>query len=184
MTNVIAGTQVQFSAVGKDANNNTIPGLIFNWTTSVGTITGNGVFKAQTVAGVSGTIDARNGGRTGTMTTMVVPDQLTHIIVTPNVANVSAGKGMNVSAVGYDQFNNSISGLNFTWASNVGRISGVTFTAQDGAGVTGFVSARSGSVIGYNVVNIPSADNTWIIIPIVAIAIVAAAGYVLWRRKV
>ena len=96
---------------------------------------------------------------------------------------MSAGKTVNVSAVGYDQFNNSISGLNYTWASNVGKVSGGTFTAQSGAGVSGFVSARSGSVIGYNVVNIPSADNTWIVILIGAIAIVAAAGYVLWRRK-
>jgi hypothetical protein len=101
----------------------------------------------------------------------------------PNIINISASKSIDISAIGYDRFNNTVSGLNFTWASNVGKVSGQTFTAQDGAGVTGNISATSGSVTGKNVVNIAPADYAWTIILVVVVAIIAGVGYVLWRRR-
>ncbi len=184
VTSTVVGTQQQFVAAGKDIYNNSISGLTFNWTTNIGTITSGGMFKAQNVSGDSGYIDARAGGKTGTVNTTIVPDQLTHILVTPNNVNISAGESTNVSAIGYDQYNNPISGLNFTWTTNIGKIDGHTFTAQDTAGVTGYVSASSGLVTGYNVVNILAPDNTWIMILIVVIAIVGGGlGYFLWRRR-
>ena len=42
MNHTIANTVHQFTAIGKDVDNNTIPGMVFNWTTNLGTITGNG----------------------------------------------------------------------------------------------------------------------------------------------
>jgi hypothetical protein len=92
---------------------------------------------------------------------------------------------MDLTAVGYDQYNNPISGLTFIWATNVGRLNGQTFTAQNATGVSGFVSATSGVVTGYNLMNIPSlgADYTWAVLLVLTLAIVGVAGYAVWRRK-
>ena len=59
-----AGAQLQFSATGRDAHNNTIPGLVFNWTSSVGNISGAGLLTAGPSLG-SGTVLASSGGITG-----------------------------------------------------------------------------------------------------------------------
>jgi hypothetical protein len=182
---VVAGTQHQFVAVGKDVFNNSIPGLSYNWSTTVGTVTGTGLYQAQTLAGVNGTVSVASGNRSQSMNVTIVPDQLTHILVTPGVVNVSAGNSVSMSATGYDQYNNSISGLTFTWRTNVGGMDGRTFTAQKATGVTGFVSATSGLVTGYGVVNVlqPAADLTWVIIMAFIVTIVGIAGIAMWRRK-
>lgn len=182
---VVAGTQHQFVATGKDANNNTISGLRFNWTTTVGTVSTEGLFQAQTLAGPTGKVTVVSGDKNASANVSIVPDQLTHILVSPGIANVSAGKSVDMTAVGYDQYNNPISGLTFTWATNVGRMSDHTFTAQNATGVSGFVSASFGAVIGYNVVRIPSpgADYTWVVLLALVVAMVGVAGYAIWRRN-
>ena len=90
-----------------------------------------------------------------------------------------------MSAVGYDQYDNPISGLAFNWTTNIGSMNGQVFTAQKGAGETGFVSAASGLVIGYTIVNVqsPGVDYAWAILLVSALAIVSVAGYAMWRRK-
>jgi parallel beta-helix repeat protein len=182
---VVAGTQHQFVATGKDANNNTISGLTFNWTTTAGTISADGRFQAQTLAGPTGKVTVVSGDRNASANVTIVPDQLTHIIISPGISNVSAGKSVELTAVGYDQYENPISGMTFTWATNVGRMNGQTFTAQNATGVTGFVSATFGAVTGYNVVNIPSpgADYTWMVLLALIVAMVGVAGYAIWRRN-
>jgi parallel beta-helix repeat protein len=142
-----AGKPYSFSATGRDRYNNAIPGLSFNWTATVGTVTSAGVFTAQTLAGVSGYVNATIGTVTGSVKTAIIPDQLTVIVVTPGTVSVTAGTAQAFSAAGYDQYNNSIPGLTFNWTTSIGSMAGGTLTAQTMASVWGYVRATIGSVV-------------------------------------
>jgi len=148
LLNCVAGTQHQFTATGKDVYNNTISGLAFNWTTDIGGIASSGLFTAQTTAGESGYVKTSTGGKTCTANVTIIPDQLTHIVVTLTTANVTAGTTQVFTAVGYDQYNNAIPGLVFTWTTNVGVMIGNSLTAQMGYWTTGYVRASNGLVFG------------------------------------
>jgi parallel beta-helix repeat protein len=170
--NVVAGSQTQFVATGKDIYNNTITSLSFVWNTTVGTISGAGLLTAQNVAGASGFVNASNGGKIGSASVTVITDQLTHIVVSPSVVNVIAGTTQSFSAVGYDQYNNTISGLTITWTTDVGAMTGTTLTAQIASGVSGYVRATSGAVFGSSSVSIvPATLNHIVISPITLIAV-------------
>jgi len=173
----VAGSKTHFTATGKDVYNNTITGLTFTWSTTVGSTTSSGMFTAQTKAGESGYVNASTGGKAGSANVTIVPDQLTHIIVSPNTVSVVAGNIQNYTAVGYDQYNNAISGLTFTWTTNVGKMTGVAFKAQNESGVTGYVKATSGLVSGYASVTIaaPPSDLGTIIIDAMIGVLVAVA---------
>jgi hypothetical protein len=145
---LIAGSQAQFTAYGKDVYNNSEPGLTFTWTTNSGNVTGSGLFTADTAAGALGFVNASIGGKTGFARVTIVPDQLTHIVISPATVNVIAGESLNFTAVGYDRYNNEISGLTFTWTTDVGTMTASSLSAQTTAGVTGFVRATSGLVSG------------------------------------
>jgi hypothetical protein len=160
--NAIAGSQTQFTAVGKDLYNNPISGLTFSWSTTVGSVDASGLFTAQTVAGASGTVSAASGLITGTASVTVTVDQLTHIIVTPSVLSIVAGTTQTFSAAGYDQFSNAIPGLVFTWTTNIGTMTGATLTAQPLSGVAGYVGARVSLVVGYAFVTVVSGALTHI----------------------
>jgi hypothetical protein len=146
---LVAGSQAQFTANGKDVyNNNAMSGLTFTWTTNVGSVTSSGLFTADTTAGVSGFVNASTGGKIGTAGITIVPDQLTHIVVSPVTVAVIAGATQSFTAVGYDQYNNVIPGLTFTWTTNIGTMTGSSLTAQNVAGASGYVRAASGVVNG------------------------------------
>lgn len=144
----LAGSQTQFSAVGKDVYGNAISGLTFSWTTTVGSITSAGLFTAQTVAGVSGYVNASSGLTNGSADVSIVTDQVTHIVVDPSAADVAAGATHDFTAAGYDQYDNVVTGLTFTWTTNVGTMAGPTLTAQTVAGASGYVRASYGLVSG------------------------------------
>jgi hypothetical protein len=151
-----AGMNHKFSAVGRDVYNNAIPGLTFNWTTTAGTVDSTGMLTTQTAAPATGTVYATIGDVKGTTAVVIIPDQLTHILVTPEVLNVTAGTTQAFNAVGYDQYNNTIPGLGFNWTTNVGTMNGNVLTAQTTAWVTGYVHAYIGTVIS---------DPTVLIVP-------------------
>ena len=48
----------------------------------------------------------------------VAPSVLTQISVSPSTASIQVGQQQTYTAVGYDQFNNAMNGLAFTWASD------------------------------------------------------------------
>jgi parallel beta-helix repeat protein len=149
-----AGVQYQFTAVGNDIYNNSIRGLSFNWTTAVGTVTGAGLFTAQTLSGASGYVNATIGAVTGAVVVGIIPDQLTVLRLTPSVVNVSAGDALNLSAAGYDQYNNNIPGLSFNWSTSVGTMTNNSLKAQTLAGVVGYVRVTIGLVTGDAMVTI------------------------------
>jgi hypothetical protein len=179
---IAAGQEVSFTAVGYDNENNPISGLSFVWTTNLGVMQGS-VLKPVTSAGASGFVRATSGSVVADTFLRTVPGALDHIVVTPNIANISSGESFGISAVGYDAYNNTVPGLNFTWTTNVGKISGLTFTAQEGKAGTGYISATVGSVTGYDVVNIRSADHTMVTLVILVALIAVYVGYVVRGSK-
>jgi hypothetical protein len=152
----VAGSQTQLNAALKDMYNNTISGVAATWTTAVGTVTPGGLFTAQTMAGASGLVVITSGGVMAAIEVTIVPDQLTHIVVTEGDIDVTTGTYQDFTAVGYDQYDNEIPGLTFVWTTNVGTMAGSTLHAQNESGVTGYVRASSGQVSGDAVVTIVS----------------------------
>jgi parallel beta-helix repeat protein len=172
---VAAGTQTQMSATGYDAFNNMVPGLTFSWTTDVGTVSASGLFTAQLTAGASGAIVATVGLVSGTATVTITPGQLAQIVVTPATVNVVAGASQAFSAAGFDQYGNAISGIAFTWATNVGTMSGSVLTAQTISGITGHVTATSSAVVGTSLVTILSGPLDHIVVTPNPASVVAGA---------
>jgi hypothetical protein len=156
----IAGMQYQFTATGMDISNNIIPGVVFNWTSTAGSVTGAGLFTAPTLAGTSVYVNATNGTTVGSATVTVIPDQPNHIITSPVTVSVAAGALQPFTASGYDQYNNTIPGLFFNWSTSVGSMSGSSLVAQTTAGAVGYVRATIGVVAGESIVTIvPAALN-------------------------
>ena len=144
--NLAAGSQSQFTATGKDAFNNVISGLTFTWDTTVGSITSSGLLTAQTTAGASGYVNASVGAKTGTASVTIISGQLAQIVVAPSTVDVIAGATQAFTAIGYDEYSNVLTGLVFTWTTDVGMMAGSTLTAQTAAGSSGYVRAISGLV--------------------------------------
>jgi parallel beta-helix repeat protein len=151
---VVSGGLHLFSAYGTDAYFNVLSGLIFDWTTTVGTITNYGLFSAQTTSGVVGYVNASVGAVTGSSLVTILFAPTNHIVVSPGSASVAAGTVQSFTAVGYDMYGNVITGLTFSWATTVGTMAGPDLTAQTTAGVMGIVSATSGFLTGYAFVTI------------------------------
>jgi len=185
LSEVVAGTEHQFTATGYDAYDNVVLGLVFTWDTDIGTVSDSGRFTAQTAAGMTGVVSATVNGTTGSVGLTVVPDQLTHIVVTPDSSDLRNGKMMEFMAVGYDQYNNSISGLVFIWDTNVGSMNGSVLKAMDKGEKSGFVSASSGLVTGFSTVKVSPPPTNWsLILGIPALfVIILVAAIVIWRRR-
>ncbi|MBE0518974.1 MAG: right-handed parallel beta-helix repeat-containing protein [Thermoplasmata archaeon] len=164
---VIAGSEIQFDAIGADIYGNVISNASFTWTTTIGTITSDGLFITRTTVGSNGYVEASNGSVTASVTLTVVPDQLTHIVLSPTTMQIIAGAAQTFAASGYDQYGNIITGLSFQWATSVGTIVAGVFTAQTVSGASGYVRATSNLVIGYAPINIvPGPLETIIITPL------------------
>ncbi len=145
---VVAGSRTQFSATGHDEYNNGISGLTFEWSTVIRSVSDGGLFTAQTTADVSGYLDATVDDVAAHVQVEIIPDQLTHIVVSEPMIDVVAGSTESFTAIGYDQYENAVPDLDFTWATNVGIMTGSMLTAQNASDVTGYVRATSGQVYG------------------------------------
>jgi subtilisin family serine protease len=143
----------QFTATGRDAYGNTVP-IAPAWSVVAGggTIDGNGLFTAGTVAGTyTNTVAASSGGVTGTATVTVTPGPVASVVVTPNPATVGAGTQQRFTATAKDAFNNIVN-ITPTWSvvAGGGTIDGNgLFTAGGVLGTyTNTVSASTGGVTG------------------------------------
>ncbi|MCK4266896.1 MAG: Ig-like domain-containing protein, partial [Thermoplasmata archaeon] len=161
---IVNGVQ-QFTATAYDVYDNIITGVIFVWTTDVGSVDATGLFSAQSTPG-TGAVTATNGTVSGNASVDVVDVTVDYILVTPDPGTVVAGGTQLFTATAYDALNNVISGVGFVWATDVGTIdaSGL-LTAQTAAGV-GTVTATNGTISGNaTVIIIPEAVDLIVIIP-------------------
>ena len=118
---IFTGAHQQFIAHAFDASNHEVTGVIFTWqssNTSVATIDQNGL--ATAVGPGSTEIRATGRGVTSAPASLTVQDisrVLTRVDVTPNPATIPATGAQQFTGHGFDQFNNEIAGLTFTWES-------------------------------------------------------------------
>ncbi|MCK4718661.1 MAG: Ig-like domain-containing protein, partial [Thermoplasmata archaeon] len=143
-----ADTSVTFTAVGQDQNDNPLSGLTFVWVAENGSITG-GTFAPWTI-GDAWDITVSVGTIDTTTTIEVTPGAVHHIVVAPATpADITADETLQFSATGYDQHNNLIPDVVFTWTSNdtdatwdaTGLFNGTTVG-------TWSITATSGSITG------------------------------------
>jgi peptidoglycan/xylan/chitin deacetylase (PgdA/CDA1 family) len=120
---IAVGSTEQLQAIATDQNGNVMPGITFTFSSSSSAA---GVSPTGLVKGLSagtGTIDVSAGVKsTSVIITVADPPApqplLTQISVSPSTASISAGQTQAYTAAGYDQFNNLMSGITFTWASD------------------------------------------------------------------
>ncbi len=179
---VVAGTTMQFSADAQDRFGNSIAGATFTWgvTGGIGTISSTGLFTASTQVGV-GTVTATSGGKTGIVVVTVVPDAIDHILATPASVTIEAGTTRLVIAQGYDQYNNPIPGLTYTWSTTIGTVTPTSATGEvavlsagTAAGIGTITTAASGKTVTVSVTVTPGPLNRIALAP--APAQVVAGG--------
>jgi hypothetical protein len=141
----VAATQ-QFTAVGKDANDNVvdIPTPVWSVEANGGTIDAStGLFTAGTVAGTfTNTVKLTSGDVSATSSVTVTPGPLTNIVLTPPSASLAAGAQQQFTAAGTDTYGNAVT-ISPTWQA----VSGGTIT-DDGLFTAGNTTGTfTGAVI-------------------------------------
>jgi uncharacterized protein (TIGR03437 family) len=138
-----AGAKQQFIAHAYAAGGKEIAGVIFSWESSnpsVATIDNNGLATSSS-AGSTEISALGRGVRSAPakLTTRSVQRVLTRIDVTPSSATIPATGAQQFTAHGFDQFDNEIPGLTFTWESTALKLATV-----DQAGVaTGVTNGQT-----------------------------------------
>ena len=120
---IMVGSTQQLAATAKDQNGKIVPGITFAFSSSsaAATVSPIGVVKGVSagVAIISAVASDKSGSVSITVTDLPAPQPvLTHISVSPSTASVTAGQTQSYTAMGYDQFNNPMSGVSFAWASD------------------------------------------------------------------
>lgn len=107
---ITAGDTIQFIARGYDSDGNEIPGLVFSWNNAT-----NGLFD-NTQAGNYLIYAYISGVQSNAVSVQVNPAVLDHINIIPNTPQIiTAGQTIQFTAQGYDQYNNIITGLTYSW---------------------------------------------------------------------
>jgi hypothetical protein len=154
------GAKQQFTAKAYDSSGNEVSGVIFSWQssdTNIATIDQNGL--ATSFNPGSTQIRATGRGVTSapaTLTVRAVERVLTRVDVSPSSATIPATGAQQFTAHGFDQFNNEIAGLTFTWEStntSVATIdtSGLATGINQGQST---IKATSGGVTGTATLNV------------------------------
>jgi peptidoglycan/xylan/chitin deacetylase (PgdA/CDA1 family) len=120
---IMVGNAEQLQAVAKDQNGNTMAGVNFTFSSSssAATVSSTGLVKGVAAGSAIVTVGA-DGKTTSVSITVTSPPPpqpvLNQISVSPASASIAAGQSQSYTAVGYDQFNNPMSGITFTWAAD------------------------------------------------------------------
>jgi peptidoglycan/xylan/chitin deacetylase (PgdA/CDA1 family) len=134
---IMVGSTEQLQPVAEDQNGKIMPGIIFTFSSSssAASVTQTGLVKG--VAAGTSIIDVRAGEKSTSLTITVTapPPVLTQISVSPSTASIAAGQSQTYSAAGYDQFNNLMSGIVFSWISD-GNGSVATLNGNVATGVS------------------------------------------------
>ncbi len=170
------GSSEQLQATAKDQNGNVMPGTSFAFSSSDGAATVSGAGLVKGVSAGTATITASAGGKSASVSVTVTdppPPQrvLTQISVSPSTASIEVGQNESYTAVGYDQFNNPMSGITFSWASDgsssVATINGNVATGVSAGTVhiTASASGISSVSTSLTVLPIPSVLTTIAVTP-------------------
>lgn len=145
---VAAGSTQQFTATALDQYGNVNTTSTVTWTTNAGAITSSGLLTAQTTAQAGLQVTATVDALQDTANVNVVPGPLDYVTATPSTASVKTSATQQFSAAGYDQYDNAITGLTFTWSATRGSADATgLYTAPATVGAD-TVTATSGGVSG------------------------------------
>ena len=143
---LIGGTQ-QLTAVGDDQTGASMNGIGFVWSSSnqnAVTISNGGVASGVATGTSQITASARGVSSNAAILTISKPaSTLTSVSVTPPGASIQAGNTQQFNIVGYDQYNNVMSGITFAWSSsnpNVASVSAVNAEGKSEGVVTGLLA--------------------------------------------
>jgi len=135
-----AGKNTTFNASGLDAYDNPLNGLVFNWSTDVGTVApakaAGTIFTATTPPkgtyhNTTGNISAVIGNFKATAAVTILGETppvqpvLTNLTISPKNATLKKGNTLQFKASGLDQFGKAMA-LSANWTSDVGTISPAT----------------------------------------------------------
>lgn len=121
-TNTITGlgNTATFTATAYNSSGGAITGVAFTWAssaTSVASISSSGV--ATAVAAGTTQISATASGITSSAVTLTVADPVVSIAITPSSASIAGlGNTTQFTATAFDNKNNALTGITFTWASS------------------------------------------------------------------
>ncbi|MBA7661615.1 hypothetical protein ES703_69635 [subsurface metagenome] len=165
----------QFTATGKDAFNQSVSDVLFDWSVVAGggDILDNGLFTAGNVTGnyintVLVTAIKGDITRTANATvTVAIPGLLDHVVISPASATIASMGTQLFTAVGQDAFNQAVSDVIISWSVVNGGGSIINtglFTAGDVVGVynnTVKVTAVKGDITktSYATVTVTSGKN-------------------------
>ncbi len=156
----------QFNASAFDSYNNSVP-VNFTWSVSnstVGSVDVNGLFTSSSV----GTTDvtASNGSVNGSASVIVIPGNISSIIVSCPNSTIQSGDSVQCTASAFDSFNDSLN-ASFVWSEV--NYTGTGIVDTNGL-FTGFkagiveVDASSGNVTGsFNVTITPGVPSVLIV---------------------
>ena len=157
-----AGASISLTGTASDADGSIQKVEIFNGSTSLGLATGTNTwsFNWANVAAGTYTLNARatdNGGLTSTASINVTVNAapvLTTITLSPNPATVSVGQSQQFTAVGKDQYGNTMS-ISPTWSiSGTGNSISTSGLLTASAAGSFTLTATSGTVSGTSSVSI------------------------------
>ncbi|MEW6620800.1 MAG: PQQ-binding-like beta-propeller repeat protein [bacterium] len=169
-TLMISGT-ITFTAQGYDVYGNAIPDLSYNWSTAIGSVTPTIGSSTRFTAGtqpVTGTLAVISGTVTAKATITITTGGLHHITITPQTATTTVNGTISFTAQGYDVLGGTVTGITYTWTTNIGSVSPVegsvtTFTAGTRA-LTGTLAVTSGSITTIATITITPGTLTSIVI--------------------
>ncbi|MDI6781557.1 MAG: FG-GAP-like repeat-containing protein [bacterium] len=163
---VRAGETCSFTAQAYDRSWQKIPEIEYRWNLSAGmgtlfqvtgtsnTFTAAGQLGTETIV-VSCPAASLTEGMTATAMINIIPGELHHIVIIPGTSSVEVGSSVELTASGYDQYNNPIPSLEYNWQidSQHGSLSTVAgsstrFIAGTVPGTTTII-ASLGTITGY-----------------------------------
>jgi peptidoglycan/xylan/chitin deacetylase (PgdA/CDA1 family) len=144
---ILIGGTAQLTAVGYDQNGATMSGITFAWSStnpSAAAISSSGVASGLAAGTSQITASALGVSSNAAIMTVTKPAAaLTSITVSPTSASIQAGSAQQFSAVGYDQYNNVMSGITFAWSSsniNVASVAAVNSEGETDGVATGIAA--------------------------------------------
>jgi peptidoglycan/xylan/chitin deacetylase (PgdA/CDA1 family)/uncharacterized protein YjdB len=137
---ITVGSTEQLQTTATDQNGNVMPGITFTFSSSSSAVSVSHTGLVKGLSAGTATIDVSAGVKsTSVAITVANPPApqpvLTQISVSPSTASISAGQTQAYTAAGYDQFNNLMNGITFTWASD-GNGAVVTLNGNVATGVS------------------------------------------------
>jgi uncharacterized protein YjdB len=146
---IMVGSAEQLQPVAKDQNGKVLAGITFTFSSSSGAASVSQTGLVKGIAAGTSIIDVSAGEKSTSLTITVVAPQavLTQISVSPSTASITAGQSQTYTAAGYDQFNNLMSGIVFTWTSD-GNSSVATLNGNVDTGVSAGIVHITASASG------------------------------------